>query len=349
MRKAYTLAILSLALLGTFRCGSLAAAPLEPPDGRVYHGVSPTPQVVDAYIASLGDPAIYPLVEGVHLGLPGTRPRSLLTNLQAFLDRVGQAGRVPHLSFSFTAGTGQPMDVEIATTDRYDALIEGVARLVAGFPGPVFVRPGFEFNGPWNGYTPKVYPQAFRKFVEAFRAAGAVNAVFIWCYEPDGPADFAATEGGEYLWYPGDEYVDWFGLDVFSAAHFDPGAPLRDRRGGLTPRGRTEAFLELAREKGKPVYLSEVAAVKIRITPDLADGRADWEAWFEKWFDWLSLHPEIKGFNIMPQDYRGTRYDRDYGWGNARIQDNQYLLDRWIAEMRNPRFIHWPEGPFLEH
>ena len=63
--------------------------------------------MVDTYIAALGDPAIYPLVEGVHRGLPGTRPRSFLTNLQAFLDRVEQAGRVPYLSFSFTAGTGQ--------------------------------------------------------------------------------------------------------------------------------------------------------------------------------------------------------------------------------------------------
>jgi hypothetical protein len=71
--------------------------------------------------------------------------------------------------------------------------------------------------------------------VEAFRAAGAANAVFIWCYEPDGPADFAATEGGKYLWYPGDEYVDWFGLDVFSAAHFDPGAPFGTGE-GVSPR-----------------------------------------------------------------------------------------------------------------
>ena len=71
------------------------------------------------------------------------------------------------------------VDVEIATTDRYNHLIEGVARLVPDFPGPVFVQPGFEFNGPWNGYTPKAYPQAFRKFVEDFWAAGAVNVVFI--------------------------------------------------------------------------------------------------------------------------------------------------------------------------
>jgi len=95
------------------------------------------------------------------------------------------------------------------------------------------------------------------------------------------------------------------------------------------------------------VYLSEVAPVNIHITPDLADGRADWKAWFERWFLWLALHPEIKGFNLMPQDYRGTRCDRDYGWGNARIQDNQYLLGRWIAEMGSPRFVHQPEGPFL--
>jgi hypothetical protein len=305
----------------------------------VYHGTSPNPADVDAYIAALADPGVAPLVEGVHMGIPGTRPANFGANVQRVVGRIVGAGRVPHLSFSFSIGDGQPVDTVIATSDQYDAMIDEAARITAGVAGPVFVRPGFEFNGSWNAYTPGVYPRAFRKFVERFRAAGATNAIFIWCYEPDGPADFADEAGGQPLWYPGDDSVDWFGLDVFDAGHFDAGVPLQDRR-GLTPRGRSEAFLAMAREHGKPVYLSEVAAVKIGITPDEMDGRADWEAWFEKWFAWLSAHPEIKGFNIMPQDYTGTKYDRDYGWGNARLQDNPVILQRWIEQLRTPTFVH---------
>lgn len=50
---------------------------LEPPDGYVYHGASPYASDVDAYIAALGDPSLYPSVEGIHLAVPGTRPQSL--------------------------------------------------------------------------------------------------------------------------------------------------------------------------------------------------------------------------------------------------------------------------------
>jgi hypothetical protein len=319
--------------------GAPPTAPFEPADGQVYHGTSPNPADVDAYIAALADPAIEPLVEGVHMAIPGTRPANFSANLQRTIQRITGAGRVPHLSFAFSIGDGQPTDRAIAETDQYDAMIDEAARQVAAVRGPVFVRPAFEFNGSWNAYTPGVYPLAFRKFVDRFRAAGAANAVFIWCYEPDGPADFAAVADGAPLWYPGDDHVDWFGLDVFDAGHFDPAVPLSDRR-GLTPRGRAEAFLEMARAHDKPVFLSEVAAVKIGITPDPADGDADWSAWFAKWFDWLGAHPEIKGFNIMAQDYTGTKYDRDYGWGNARLQDNPIILARWIEHLRGPAFVH---------
>lgn len=75
---------------------------------------------------------------------------------------------------------------------------------------------GFEFNGPWNGYNQGLYPIAFRRFVDLLREEGAHNIVTIWCYEPNSPGDFDAVgPDGEPLWYPGDEYVDWFGLDLF--------------------------------------------------------------------------------------------------------------------------------------
>ncbi len=318
-------------------------APFEPPDGQVYHGTSPNPADVDAYIAALGDPALAPLVEGSHMGIPGTRPQNFVRVLQAFVDRVTGAGRVPHLSFSFTIGDGQPVDDVIADSDTYDAQIDDAARITASVDGPVFVRPGFEFNGSWNGYTAGVYPRAFRKFVDRFRAAGADNAIFIWCYMPAGPGDFADEVAGEALWYPGDAYVDWFGLDLFDAGNFHPDAPIEDR-GGVTTKGRSEAFLTMAREHGKPVFLSEVAAVKIGITPDPADGEADWAAWFGPWFDFLEAHPEIKGFNYMSQDYTGTKYDEQHGWGNARLQDNPVILARWVERLGSGRFIHLALG-----
>lgn len=340
---------------------------LEPPDGRVYHGTSPSTRDVDAYIAALGDPELYPAVEGMHSAVPGTRPQYLERTTREFLERVRAAGRIPHLSFSMSIGDGQPVDDVIALSDTYDDLIWAVGRVIRDFGDPVFVRIGFEFNGSWNGYHPGIYPKAFRKFVDLLRAEGADNFATIWCYEPNGPGDFDAVgSDGQPLWYPGDDYVDWFGIDLFQHTQFVSNADSQSARlatgsdraqvrpGGRTgsrasetPYDRTVRFLEMARQHGKPVYLSELAGVDAHLTPDsedpdFADGKADWALWFEPFFAFLAEHPEIKGFNYMSQDYRGTRYEA-IGWGNARIQTNSYVKEQWINALRDERFLHAPQ------
>ena len=61
----------------------------------------------------------------------------------------------------------------------------------------------------------------FCKFVDLLREEGAENFATIWCYEPNGPGDFDAVgPDREYLWYPGDDYVDWFGIDLFQHGTF---------------------------------------------------------------------------------------------------------------------------------
>lgn len=165
---------------------------------------------------------------------------------------------------------------------------------------PLFVRPGFEFNGPWYGYTSFAYVDAFRKIVTRFRNAGVHEAAFISCYEPDAPNDFDAVEQGQPRWFPGDDFVDWFGLDVFQAEHFNPAFPDM-QRGEITKKGKAERFLRMAREHGKPVFLSETSAQFANITPDaadpgFADGQRDWGSWFRIFFDWMASHAEIKAF-----------------------------------------------------
>jgi len=314
-----------------------------PADGRVYHGSSPTFESVDAYAAALGGDRA-PLFEGMHAGIPGTRPDMLVDTTRSFLEHVRASGRVPHLSYSISAGDGVAMDHEVAETAMYDQLIDDVAAAIRDYADPVFVRIGFEFNGSWNAYTPGVYVTAFRKIVDRFRAAGVSNASYIWCYEPDADGEFDAVDsGGQPLWYPGDAYVDWFGLDVFHHTHFDAATP--DLSSGQeTPHGRASRFLAMARDHDRPVYLSETAAVDAHLTADLTDGQADWSSWYQSFFDWIAAHPEIKGFNYMDQNYLGTHYDIELGWGDARIETNEYVLDHYRQAIADPRFVHAGEG-----
>jgi hypothetical protein len=206
----------------------------------------------------------------------------------------------------------------------------------------MFLRIGGEFNGSgpgWNGggYHPYYYVTMFRKIVNMFAGKGFRDSIAVnWCYEPDAPNDFDSVDTRGARWYPGDDYVDWFGLDVFDASHFDQSLPNGTGR-NLTKKGKSERFLAMAREKGKPVFLSETSAKGINISSDNQDGINDWNNWFAKFFEFIDVHKEIKGFCYIDANWPVGAYPN---WGDARIENNTYVTEKYIEEMRKPKYIN---------
>jgi hypothetical protein len=183
---------------------------------------------------------------------------------------------------------------------------------------------------------------AFRKLVTELRARGVPEFATVWCYEPDAPADFADSTGPGWKWYPGDDMVDWFGLDPFLMEHFNPALP-DTLRGEITPKGRSEAFLRFAQERQKPVYLDELSASHVFILPDSLDpqgdsGRADWGYWFAPFFEFVANHPDIKGWNYINLDW--TRYETYREWGDARLEINTEIRTRWVDSLLSARFLN---------
>ncbi|MBN1411997.1 MAG: hypothetical protein JW969_14205 [Spirochaetales bacterium] len=99
---------------------------------------------------------------------------------------------------------------------------------------PLIFRWGHEMNGKWytwcgaknGGATldgfgdpsrpdgPERYVAAYRRIHDIFDEEGAMNAVWIWC--PNiGPA-FSSSWNDFENYYPGDEYVDWLGMDGYN-------------------------------------------------------------------------------------------------------------------------------------
>lgn len=110
--------------------------------------------------------------------------------------------------------------VEIANGE-YDNYIAEIAKQIKNFTYPVFLRFGAEMNicqGPeyWAGAysfgeNPAAFVAAWRRVVDLFRAEGASNAVFVW--NPNWQDEGFPHHYTEY--YPGDEYVDWVGIDMY--------------------------------------------------------------------------------------------------------------------------------------
>jgi hypothetical protein len=316
---------------------------MEPPNGKVYHGVQTFGGFHAGYVAALGDSNIQPRVRGTFVSVPGTRPPANTFNgLRSFFASADSLGFIPEVGLFLVTSNASPTgatDSIIAVSTQYDYFLDSIITISRNYGKRMFVRIGGEFNGWWNGggYHPYYYVTAFRKIVNMYAARNLRDSIAtVWCYEPDGPNNFDSVGVNGPLWYPGDSYVDWFGLDVFDAEHFDQTLP-DTSRGAITRKGKSERFLAMARAKNKPVFLNETSAKGVTITADSMDSRNDWNNWFAKFWTFIGSHLEIKGFNYINQDWESTGYP---GWGDARIQNSPYITGWYKQEIRNPKYIH---------
>lgn len=339
--------------------GGVPRAKYEPPDGRVAHAMGQWPDGNAAYITALADPALLPTAQLIFVDL-GDTPRGWSpANLERSFTQIESEGRLVHIDLALRglqptpaelAGMEDPLygiDDEIAngTGARFLDRARDVARIVRNHGRPVFVRIGGEFSGAWNGYHPYAYPVAYRRVVEAFREEGAENAAFIWCYEPAAADDFDVVDEAGSRWWPGDDVIDWYGIDLFAEA--DIAGP-ESRNGRRTSYGRTLRFLAMARDHRRPVVIAESSPSRVDITADPADGEADWQAWFVPYFALIEAHPHIKMFTYINFDWSSAGYYAQSGWRNADISRNATIVEHYLEELRRPRYLHRPELALLE-
>lgn len=115
-----------------------------------------------------------------------------------------------------------PLDEIIA--GQHDDIFHARALGAKALQTEIFLRFGHEMNGnwyPWSGAMngganggPAKYIAAYRHVHDLFVQDGATNVVWIWCpLVTDVPAE-AWNHWTNY--YPGDDYVDWVGLDAYN-------------------------------------------------------------------------------------------------------------------------------------
>jgi hypothetical protein len=100
----------------------------------------------------------------------------------------------------------------------WDGHITSILDIYANHNLEIMVRPGWEMNGNW--YRWSVTPENASQYADAFRRIANVCHAFTrkavkvcWNpgYIPGGSTDFTT-------FYPGDEYVDYIGIDTYGAA-----------------------------------------------------------------------------------------------------------------------------------
>ena len=139
------------------------------------------------------------------------------------LDSAASGGRRALVTWEpWTLGQGVDQDdfaLARIAAGSFDAYIRTWAKGLRSFPGVVYLRPMHEMNGDWypwcigvNGNSPQDYIRAWRHMWGIFEEEQVTNVRWIWCpYAVDSSASNMLE-----LAYPGDQYVDLLGLDVYN-------------------------------------------------------------------------------------------------------------------------------------
>jgi beta-mannanase len=194
----------------------------------------------------------------------------------------------------------------------YDDNIRHLAQWVQKTDRPVYLRIGYEFDLPANKYAPEKYQQAFRHIVDIFRELKIDNVAFVW-------HSYAGyVDGSRMRWYPGDKYVDWFAISFFDAyndANYD-------------------VFAKVAREHGKPLMIAEATPRGM----STSDGQKVWDTWYKRFFEFVRRH-DVRVISYINAHWDAQPMFRGQGWGDARIQQSEYILGEWRKEVGQGRYL----------
>ncbi|MCR5594096.1 MAG: glycoside hydrolase family 26 protein [Saccharofermentans sp.] len=124
---------------------------------------------------------------------------------------------------------------------------------VDGVPIPMLFRPFHEDNGDWFWWGRKhladdKYVTLFRYTVDYLQEQKNIKS-FAYCYSPNG---FFANEREYLRRYPGDDYIDVLGMDIYRDK------PSNDDKFFDKLKGSMEILWKLSLDHGKPYALTEI-------------------------------------------------------------------------------------------
>ncbi|MGN6275219.1 MAG: glycoside hydrolase family 26 protein [Solirubrobacterales bacterium] len=181
-----------------------------------------------------------------------------------------------------TMGLGKEMTLEAVVDGSQDAAIRKWAQEAKAWGHPFLFAPWWEMNGGWYawGRSPD-FVAAWRHFHDLVVGQGATNVTWTWVVN----SIWSDPESNPSPYYPGDEYVDWTGLDSYNWGR-NPAQPDR----WINPDQTITPTLDIVKELAptKPFAIVEDAST------EYGGNKTDWIR--EMLTTYLPHHPEIKAY-----------------------------------------------------
>ena len=205
-----------------------------------------------------------------------------------------------------------------ASIGQYDDVILKYSNWAKSIDRPIYLRIGYEFDGPHNEMDPKQYVRAYRRIVDLMRAQGVDNVAFVWHSYLFQPYKNYPVES----WYPGDDYVDWVGISLFGLLYADA---------ELLPNG--DNLMEFARTHKKPVMVAEASPTSGIKAGDVSV----WNSWFANFFS-VCYEKNIKAISFINSNWEAYSFPGT-NWRDARLGNNEEVAEAWFLETGKDRYL----------
>lgn len=261
-------------------------------------------------------------------------------------EMLHKRGIIPHLTWELFWPSKDPNNTSQTGNDgyqgfndllngKYDDYIDRFAQDAKAYNKMVLIRFLHEFNGNWyvwsgnkngeaNGGPEKVI-KVWRYVVDRFKSVGADNVKWLWV--PHGPSTDLKTGQWNNVsnYWPGEEYVDWIGLDGYNFYPQDPwgGArPLRDFDNCFRALYDSCAVLG-----DHPMMIAEFG------TGEFQHDNFDKAAWITDAFNKIkSEYPRVKIFTWF-------NINKELDW---RVNSSPEALKAFQEAMKDPYYIGSP-------
>ena len=284
----------------------------EPKGNKILHGAGQSLETFKNYWNSVGrhKPIIYMIY---------IRINEIESKIdKKFEELKDYPNLMPQIGLSLKVKKGKRLTRKIIKGEL-DNQINYMGKTIKKFRKPIFLRIGYEFNNPNHKYNPKAFISAWRHIHNKFKENGINNVAFIW----NACTAFSRNIKDITKFYPGDDYVDWFGNNLFGTKHFIYN---KDKV--------TEDFCRLAIKHRKPLMICESSAARVGVI----NGKKSWNDWFKPYFGWVKNHKVVKAFCYINWDW-GKDWKQPE-WGNCRIEENKFIRKSYVKELSNKRYIH---------
>lgn len=217
---------------------------------------------------------------------------------------IAKGGYVPMITwepwvvaFDAYKNTMTDSSLTLISKGEFDYYIKYWAKEIVLYGKPIFLRLGHEMTNPWYswsityGNTPEIFIDMWKHVYDIFQKEGATNASFVW-------SPYTAYDS---LYYPGQDYVDWIGIDIFNYGS------LSESGAWLDFFTITKLYYDKYKHLDKPIMIAEVGC---------SEFGGNKNEWFRDMFHTLAVDnfPLIKLLVIFDNPVGKTPTGLDVDW-----------------------------------